>query len=241
MEKEILLQLHNVSVHYGGVKALEGVDVSIDEGEIVALMGPNGAGKSTILKTIFGLAPIHSGKVLWHEKEIKPVSHEVVQKGISFVPQGRRVFSHLTIEENLEIGGFIVRDKKDLKRRIAEVMEIFPVLKQGRKAKAETLSGGQQQMLALARGLMTEPKVLLLDEPSLGLAPKIVKEVFAKIKDINKKHKTAILVVEHNIKSLFDIASRGYVLDKGKVVAKDASQKLFESGILKKVFVGKSV
>ena len=241
MEKETLLQLHNVSVHYGGVRALDGVDVSINEGEIVALMGPNGAGKSTILKTIFGLAPIHSGKILWHEKEIKPVSHEVVQRGISFVPQGRRVFSHLTIEENLEIGGFIVSDKKELKRRIVEVMETFPVLKQRRKAKAGTLSGGQQQMLALARGLMTEPKVLLLDEPSLGLAPKIVKEVFAKIKEINKKHKTAILVVEHNIKSLLDIASRGYVLDKGKVVAKDASQKLLESGILEKVFVGKSV
>lgn len=241
MEKETLLQLHNISVRYGGVKALDGVDISIDEGEIVALMGPNGAGKSTILKTIFGLAPIHFGKVLWHEKEIKPVSHEVVQRGISFVPQGRRVFSHLTIEENLEIGGFIVSDKKGLKRRIAEVMETFPVLKQKRKAKAETLSGGQQQMLALARGLMTEPKVLLLDEPSLGLAPKIVKEVFSKIKEINEKHKTAILVVEHNIKSLLDIASRGYVLDKGKVVAKDASQKLLESGILEKVFMGKSI
>jgi len=241
MEKETLLQLHNVSVHYGGVRALDGIDVSINEGEIVALMGPNGAGKSTILKTVFGLAPIHSGKVLWREKEIKPVSHEVVQRGISFVPQGRRVFSHLTIEENLEIGGFIVSDKKELKRRIAEVMETFPVLKQRRKTKAGTLSGGQQQMLALARGLMTEPKVLLLDEPSLGLAPKIVKEVFAKIKEINEKHKTAILVVEHNIKSLLDIASRGYVLDKGKVVAKDASQKLLENGILEKVFVGKSV
>lgn len=239
MEKETLLQLNNVSVHYGGVRALDGVDVLLDEGEIVALMGPNGAGKSTILKTIFGLAPIHSGKVLWHEKEIKPVSHEVVQRGISFVPQGRRVFSHLTIEENLEVGGFIVSDKKELKRRIAEVMETFPVLKQRRKTKAGTLSGGQQQMLALARGLMTEPKVLLLDEPSLGLAPKIVKEVFAKIKEINEKHKTAILVVEHNIKSLFDIASHGYVLDKGKVVAKDASQKLLESGILEKVFMGK--
>ena len=240
MEKEILLQLHDVSVHYGGVRALDCIDVSLDEGEIVALMGPNGAGKSTILKAIFGLAPIRSGKVLWHEKEICPVSHEVAQRGISFVPQGRRVFSHLTIEENLEIGGFIINDKNELKRRIAEVMETFSALKEKRKAKAGTLSGGQQQMLALARGLMTEPKVLLLDEPSLGLAPKIVQEVFAKIKEINEKHKTAILVVEHNIKSLLGIASRGYVLDKGKVVAKDASQKLLESGILEKIFVGKS-
>lgn len=241
MEKETLLQLHNVSVHYGGVKALDGVDVSLDEGEIVALMGPNGAGKSTILKVIFGLAPIYSGKVLWHEKEITPIPHEVVQRGIAFVPQGRRVFSHLTVEENLEIGGFIVGDNKELRRRIAEVMETFPVLKHKQKAKAGTLSGGQQQMLALARGLMTEPRVLLLDEPSLGLAPKIVKEVFAKIKEINERHKTAIMVVEHNIKSLLDIASRGYVLDKGRVVAKDSSQKLLESGILERVFIGKSI
>lgn len=236
---ETLLQLQNISVHYGGVKALDGVDVALDEGEIVALMGPNGAGKSTILKTIFGLAPIHSGKVLWHEKEITPVSYEVVQRGIAFVPQGRRVFSHLTVEENLEIGGFIVGDKKELRRRIAEVMETFPVLKQKRKAKAGTLSGGQQQMLALARGLMTEPKVLLLDEPSLGLAPKIVKEVFAKIKEINDKHKTAIMVVEHNITSLLGIAHRAYVLDKGKIVAKNTSQKLLESGVLEKVFMGR--
>jgi len=219
MEKEILLQLRNVSVHYGGVKALDGVDVSLDEGEIVALMGPNGAGKSTILKTIFGLAPIHSGKVLWHEKEITPISHEVVQRGISFVPQGRRVFGNLTVKENLGIGGFIVGDKKELKRRIEEVMETFPMLKQKRKAKAGTLSGGQQQMLALARGLMTEPKILLLDEPSLGLSPKIVKEVFAKIKEINDKHKTAIMVVEHNVQSLLEVVHRAYVLDKGKVVA----------------------
>jgi len=229
MKKETLLQLHNVSVHYGGVKALEGVDISLDEGEIVALIGPNGAGKSTILKTIFGLAPIHSGKVLWHEKEIMPIFYEVMQRGIAFVPQGRRVFGHLMVEENLEIGGFIVSDKKELRRRIAEVMETFPILKQKRKSKAGTLSGGQQQMLALARGLMTDPKVLLLDEPSLGLAPKIVKEVFAKIKEVNEKHRTAIIVVEHNIKSLLNIASRGYVLDKGKVVAKGASQKLIES------------
>ncbi len=238
MEKEILLQLHDVSVRFGGVRALDGIDISLDQGEIVALMGPNGAGKSTIIKAIFGLVPIRSGEVLWHGKKILPVPHEVVQRGISFVPQGRRVFSCLTIEENLEIGGFIVGDKKELNRRIAQVMETFPVLKQRRASKAGMLSGGQQQMLALARGLMTEPKVLLLDEPSLGLAPKIVKEVFAKIKEINDKHKTAILVVEHNIKSLLDIADRGYVLDNGRVATGDASQRILESGILEKIFLG---
>lgn len=239
MEKETLLQLRNIFVHYNGVKALEGVDVAIDEGEIVAIMGPNGAGKSTILKSIFGLVPIHSGSVLWHQRPIKPISHQMASMGIAFVPQGRRVFTHLTVEENLEIGGFLVKDRVELKRRIEEIMETFPVLKQKRRAKSGTLSGGQQQMLALARGLMTDPKVLLLDEPSLGLAPKIVKEVFLKIKEVNEKHKTAIAVVEHNIKSLLEIAGRAYVLDKGRVVYKDISQKLLKSDILEKVFLGK--
>lgn len=238
MAKEVLLQLKDISVHYGGVIALDGVDIALDEGEIVALMGPNGAGKSTVLKTIFGLAPIHTGKVLWHEKTIVPVSHEIVHLGIAFVPQGRRVFSHLTVQENLEMGGFIVKDKSFLKQRMEEVMETFPVLAKKRKAKAGSLSGGEQQMLALARGLMTDPKVLLLDEPSLGLAPKIVKEVFAKIKEINERHNTAIIVVEHNVKSLLSIAHRAYVLDKGKVVAHSAAQQLLESDILGKVFLG---
>lgn len=234
-----MLQLQEISVHYGGVKALDGIDASLDEGEIVALMGPNGAGKSTILKVIFGLAPIHSGKVLWHEKAFEPISYQVAQRGIAFIPQGRRVFTHLTVEENLEIGGFTVRNKNELKRRIEEVMEIFPILKQKRKAKSGALSGGQQQMLALGRGLMTDPKVLLLDEPSLGLAPKVVKEVFAKIKEINEKHKTAILVVEHNIKSLLGIVHRAYILDKGKVVAEGFPDKLLASDILERVFIGK--
>ncbi len=237
--QEILLKTDNVSVHYGGVHALDGASVSIDEGEVVALMGPNGAGKSTVLKAIFGLAPIHSGRVLWHEEAITPVAHELVRKGISFVPQGRRVFSHLTVEENLDIAAFVVRDKKELARRKHEVMETFPVLREKRKAKSGTLSGGQQQMLALARGLMTEPKVLLLDEPSLGLSPKLVKEVFAKIKEIRDKHKTAIFVVEHNIKSLLEVVDRGYVLDKGKVAYHGSAQDLAKSDILEKVFMGK--
>lgn len=237
--KEILLQVNNVHVHYGGVKALDGASVSLDEGEVVALMGPNGAGKSTILKAVFGLAPIESGEVRWHGAAIKPVPHEVVARGISFVPQGRRVFSGLSVEENLEVGGFLVRDKKERARRIGEVMNFFPVLKHKRSRSAGMLSGGEQQMLAVARGMITDPKVLLLDEPSLGLAPKIVKEVFEKIKEISERHKTAILIVEHNLVSLLSIASRAYVLDKGKVVAEGESKKIVESGILKKVFFGK--
>ncbi len=236
--KETLLNLKDIHVHYGGVKALDGATVAIDEGEVVALMGPNGAGKSTILKTIFGLAPIESGKVFWEEKEFTPISYEVVNRGISFVPQGRRVFKHLTVYENLEIGGWAIKNNKERKERIENVLELFPALKTKLNAKSGTLSGGQQQMLAIARGLMTDPKVLLLDEPSLGLAPKIVKEVFAKIKEINERRKTAIIVVEHNLKSLLGITDRAYVLDKGKIVAQGEPSQLFKDKILEKVFLG---
>ncbi|MES2215987.1 MAG: ABC transporter ATP-binding protein [Patescibacteria group bacterium] len=239
MPTETLLQLNNIHVHYGGVKALDGASVSIDEGEVVALMGPNGAGKSTILKAIFGLAPIESGIVKWEGQEFKPVSHEVVHRGISFVPQGRRVFKHLTVLENLEIGGWAIKSLKERKERIENVLELFPALRGKLKAKSGTLSGGQQQMLAIARGLMTDPKVLLLDEPSLGLAPKIVKEVFAKVKEINERRKMAIFVVEHNLKSLLEITSRAYVLDKGKVYAEGDPKEIVEKGILEKVFLGK--
>ena len=238
MNKETLLKLENIHVHYGSVKALDGACGSLDEGEVVALMGPNGAGKSTILKAIFGLAPIESGKVFWHEKEIKPVSHEIVERGIAFVPQGRRVFKHLSVLENLEIGGWTTKNSHEVKERIAEVLEIFPALKHKLRAKSGALSGGQQQMLALARGLMNDPKVLLLDEPSLGLAPKIVTEVFEKIREINERRKTAIMVVEHNITSLLKIATRAYVLDKGKVVVEDKPDALVQSKILEKVFLG---
>ena len=150
------------------------------------------------------------------------------------------MFRHLSVEENLEICGYTVKNKAETKRRIGELMEMFPVLKAKRKAKSGTLSGGQQQMLAIARGLMTEPKVLLLDEPSLGLAPKIVKEVFAKIKEINLRHKTAIVIVEHNLKSLLEIVDRAYVLDKGKVVAEDTGKAIINSDILERVFLGKN-
>lgn len=236
--KDILLHLENASVEYGGVHALRKASVQIDEGEIVALMGPNGAGKSTILKAMFGLASMSHGQVLWHGRAVPPVPHEMVARGISFVPQGRRVFSHLSVQENLELGGVVVKDKKELARRIDEVMDIFPALHTKRHKKSGGLSGGEQQMLALARGLVVDPKVLLLDEPSLGLSPKFVKEVFAKIKEINERHNTAIFIVEHNIKSLFAIVHRAYVLDKGAVVAEGDTRKLLGSDILKKVFVG---
>ena len=233
---EKLLALTDIHVHYGGVKALDAASVSIDEGEVVALMGPNGAGKSTILKAIFGLAPVQSGTLSWEGQQFTPVSYEAVRRGISFVPQGRRVFRHLTVYENIEIGGWdLPADER--KERIENVLELFPALRPKLGARSGTLSGGQQQMLAIARGLMTDPRVLLLDEPSLGLAPKIVKEVFAKIREINQRRKTAIFVVEHNLKSLLEIADRAYVLDKGKVFAEGIPADIVARGALQEAFL----
>jgi len=237
--KEQLLRLENISVNFGGVHALKDVSLSFDEGEIVALMGPNGAGKSTVLKAIFGLVKPVQGRVLWHEQEIKPIPHEVVKMGISFVPQGRRVFKYLTVKENLELGGVTIKSKNILKERIAEILNLFPGLREKLGEKTGNLSGGQQQMVAIARGLITDPKLLLLDEPSLGLAPKIVKEVFEKIKEINEKRKMAIVIVEHNIKSILAITDRAYILDKGVLVHTGVGEEILKDKILEKVFLAK--
>lgn len=234
-----LLSAEHIHVNFGGVKALNGATIEIGEREIVALMGPNGAGKSTVLKAIFGLVPRESGKVFWRGERIDLKAHEIVELGISFVPQGKRVFKNLTVYENIEIGGHGIKSAKVLKDRIEEALDIFPALRAKLKQNAGQLSGGQQQMVALARGLVTDPKLLLLDEPSLGLAPKIVKEVFEKIKEINQKRGTSIVVVEHNIKSLLEVTDRAYVLDKGTVVATGPGSQFLNSDILEKVFMGK--
>lgn len=239
VKKEQLLRLENISVNFGGVHALKDVSLSFDEGEIVAVMGPNGAGKSTVLKAIFGLVQTSQGKVLWHEQEIKPIPHEVVKLGISFVPQGRRVFKYLTVKENLELGGVTIKNKNILKERIEEVLDLFPALREKMGAKTGTLSGGQQQMVAIARGLITDPKILLLDEPSLGLSPKVVSEVFQKIKEINEKRKMAIVVVEHNIKSLLPITNRAYILDKGGLVHTGVGIEILKDNILEKVYLAR--
>jgi branched-chain amino acid transport system ATP-binding protein len=239
VKKEQLLRLENISVNFGGVHALKDVSLSFDEGEIVAVMGPNGAGKSTVLKAIFGLVETAQGKVLWHEKEIKPIPHEVVKLGISFVPQGRRVFKYLTVKENLELGGVTIKNKNILKERMEEVLDLFPALRTKMKERTGNLSGGQQQMVAIARGLITDPKILLLDEPSLGLSPKIVKEVFEKIKEINEKRKMAIVVVEHNLKSLLPITNKAYILDKGVLVHTGVGAEILKDNILEKVFLAK--
>lgn len=234
---ERLLELEHLHVHYGGVKALDGVTVSIDEGEIVALMGPNGAGKSTVLKAAFGLAPIERGTVRWRGNDIIPRSEECAERGIAFVPQGRRVFRHLSVRENLELGGWNVKNQKELAERVEEALDIFPVLRERLTAASGTLSGGQQQMVALARGLVADPKLLLLDEPSLGLAPKVVAEVFSKIKEINERRRIAIVVVEHNLKSLLALATRAYILNRGRVQNEGAPQALVSAGELERAFL----
>ena len=234
-----LLRTHVVTVTYGGITALDRVGISLDEGEIVALMGPNGAGKSTVLGAIFGLIPITSGEIYLHDRPFNPLPHAAARNGIAFVPQGRRVFPGMTVTENLEVGGHAIRDTTELRVRIEGVMDIFPVLKRKKNAPAGTLSGGQQQMLALARGLMTDPRILLLDEPTLGLAPNVAREVFQSIADIHGKRNTAIMIVEHNTQSLLAVAHRGYVLDRGTIAADDTADNLMKSGILEKVFTGK--
>ena len=234
----MLLELEDISVHYGGVVALDGVSLGVEEGEIVALMGPNGAGKSTVLKAIFGLAPVASGRIYWREQPLEAASHEIVKFGLAFVPQGRRVFTHLSIEDNLELGCLYLKDTVEKRRRMEEVMDLFPVLHDKRREKAREMSGGEQQMLAIGRGLMANPTTLLLDEPTLGLAPNVVKEMLGMIVEINHQRNTSIMVVEHNIRSILDVASRVYVLDKGKIAHDGTPSTVQESDILTKVFLG---
>ena len=233
-----LLDLVDISVHYGAVIALDRISLGVRKGEAVAVMGPNGAGKSTVLKAIMGLAPVVGGEVYWRQKPLTAETHEIVKEGISFVPQGRRVFTHLTVEENLEMGCIYLNDPVEKDQRMESVMELFPVLRQKRSDLASQMSGGQQQMLALGRGLMAGPEVLLLDEPTLGLAPIVVSEVFQKVSEISDALHTTILVVEHNIKGVLNIVDRAYVLDRGRVVHDGTPQSIRDTDILTRVFLG---
>ena len=211
----MLLELKDISVRYGAVSAIEAVSLGVQKGEVVAVMGPNGAGKSTVLKAIMGLAPVVGGEVYWRQEMLAAATHEIVKEGLAFVPQGRRVFNHLTIQENLEMGCLYLNDRAEKERRLDSVMELFPILHEKRRDMASQMSGGQQQMLALGRGLMASPEMLLLDEPTLGLAPIVVREVFEKVSEISERLRTTILVVEHNIKGVLNIVDRAYVLGQG--------------------------
>ena len=233
-----LLELVNIAVEYGAVRALDDISMQVHAGEVVAVMGPNGAGKSTVLKAVMGLAPVVAGSVYWRQQPLAAETHEIVKEGIAFVPQGRRVFTHLTIAENLEMGCIYLNDRAEKARRLESVMELFPVLHEKRRDYASAMSGGQQQMLALGRGLMASPELLLLDEPTLGLAPIIVREVFQKVAEISERLGTTIMVVEHNIKGVLDIVDRAYVLDKGTVVHNGTPQSIRDTDILTQVFLG---
>jgi branched-chain amino acid transport system ATP-binding protein len=213
-----MLKIKNLVAGYAGSEILHGVDFQVKLGEIVAIIGPNGSGKSTLLKSIFNLCDVLDGKIIFKDKDItKLATHELIFEGISFVPQGRLVFSDLTVKENLEMGAFVFKDKEIVKRNLADVYKKFPILAEKQNDYAFTLSGGQQQMLAIARALIQDPELLLLDEPSLGLSPKAMGEIFEKIKEINKEGIT-VIIVEQNAKQAVKIADTTFVLEEGKIV-----------------------
>jgi branched-chain amino acid transport system ATP-binding protein len=212
-----LLVIDGVQAGYGDFKALFNITLHVDVGEIVTLLGANGAGKTTTLRVISGLVHPTKGAVHFDGKNISTLSpHEIVELGISHVPEGRQLFPHMSVEENLALGAYIARARQRLKQTMEEQFTLFPLLKERRKQLAGTLSGGEQQMVAIARGLMTQPKLLMLDEPSLGLAPKIVEEVFAKVQQIGERGLT-VLIVEQNVVDALSISSRGYVVENGAV------------------------
>ncbi len=231
------LTVKNLESGYGRLQILFGVNMDFKPDDITVIIGPNGAGKSTVLKSIFKLNDIYSGQIIYKGKDITNLpTYERIQMGISIVPQGRQVFSGLTVKENLEMGAFMTKGKDLVQKRMNEVLSHFPILKERLNQNAYNLSGGQQQMLAIARGLMQDPQVLLLDEPSLGLAPKTMKEIFEKIQDINKEG-TAIIMVEQNAKAACEIADHIYVLEEGKV-ALHGDKSIMKTEKIKHIYLG---
>ncbi len=233
-----MLEIRHVYTRYGKVECLKGVSLSVREGEIVALLGANGAGKTTVLKTISGLIRPTAGEVLFKGKSLAGSSpEELVRRGIAHVPEGRKIFQRLNVLENLELGAFTRTDKTEIRRNFERMFDFFPVLKNRLKQKAGTLSGGEQQMLAIARGLMSGPSVLLLDEPSLGLAPLLVSTIFGIVDQIHKQGKT-ILLVEQNARMALKIADRAYVLEIGQVVLEGRSDELRENPVVQSAYLG---
>ena len=233
-----MLKVENINVYYGAIHALKGISVEVKEGEIVTLIGANGAGKSTILRTISGLLRTKTGNVLFEGNSVAAMApEEIVKKGISQVPEGRRIFANMSVEENLELGAYIRSDKPGIRKDIDKVFERFPRLGERRKQIAGTLSGGEQQMLAIGRGLMSQPRLLLLDEPSMGLAPLLVKEIFSIIKEINASG-TTILLVEQNANMARSIAHQAYVLETGRITLSGSAKELMESEEVRKAYLG---
>lgn len=233
-----LLTLENVHSYYGRIHALKGISLEVNEGEIVTLIGANGAGKSTTLRTISGLLHPKQGKILLGEKDISQMDpHKIVQAGVGHVPEGRGIFPKLTVKENMEMGAFTIDDPAEVERRMDYAFELFPRLKERISQKGGTLSGGEQQMLATARGLMLNPKILMLDEPSMGLAPVLVELIFDIIKQMNEKG-TTILLVEQNALMALSIAHRGYVLQTGQIVIADTAENLKANPTVQHAYLG---
>jgi len=233
-----MFEIKDLNVHYGVIHALKGISLTVNDGEIVTLIGANGAGKTTTLRTISGLKKSTSGQIILDAKDITNTSaQERVRMGISHVPEGRRVFSNLTVLENLELGAYLRKDREGIAKDLKKVFDLFPVLADRQKQLAGTLSGGEQQMLAIGRALMGRPKILLLDEPSMGLAPLLVQEIFSIIKDVNSNG-TTVLLVEQNARMALQIAHRAYVIETGRIVLSGTGAELMESEEIKKAYLG---
>jgi branched-chain amino acid transport system ATP-binding protein len=234
-----LLKLVNVKTFYGNIQALKGVNIEVAEGEIITLIGSNGAGKTTTLMSISGITPPGSGEILFMGQPIHNMSPDkIVALGISQVPEGRHIFPQLTVMENLHMGAFLRTDKEGIAEDIEYVFGLFPILTERRHQAGGTLSGGEQQMLAISRALMARPRLLLLDEPSLGLAPKVVKQIFNIIRKINSEQKTTVFLVEQNANLALQAAHRGYVMENGKIVLEDYADRLLSNEAVKKAYLG---
>lgn len=233
-----ILEINNLETHYGKIHALRGISLSVEAGEIVTLLGANGAGKSTTLRAISGLIPTTSGSIHFQGEEItKKPAHDIVKMGLIHVPEGRKIFKGMTIAENLDLGSFTLNDDAERKRRMEHVYEIFPILYERRNRDSAFLSGGEQQMLAIGRSMMTDPKILLMDEPSMGLAPFMVQEIMKIIVRLNKEGVT-ILLVEQNAKVALKLASHGYVLETGSIVIKGDAETLQQDESIVKAYLG---
>ena len=232
------LEVENIHSYYGNIHALKGLTISVEKGEIVTLIGANGAGKSTTLRTICGLMKPREGFVHFDGEDLAPYkSHEIIFKGMSLVPEGRRIFARLTVAENLEMGAYSRKQLPEINKDLEQVFNLFPRLKERRNQVGGTLSGGEQQMLATARALMAHPRLLLMDEPSMGLAPVLVEAIFETIIQINKEG-TTILLVEQNALMALTVASRGYILQTGEIVLTDTAQNLQNNAMVQKAYLG---
>lgn len=236
-----MLRIDGLSASYGNIQVLKGISIQVPKGKIVSIIGANGAGKTTLLKSISGLMKIQEGRVVYKEKDIagRPASR-IVGLGISQVPEGRQIFSHLSVQDNIHLGAYLYykrRNRPEIQKRVERLYEIFPVLKDRTKQIAGTLSGGEQQMLAIARALMGQPELLLMDEPSMGIAPLIVREIFSVIKQLNESG-TTILLVEQNARAALKVAHHSYVLERGEIVLEGLAKELLDNPKVKEVYLG---